>query len=262
MVYVFRAYREIHQGDHRHGLALYDQDVKHCGPRRGAGIPKYIRPFQRFWDHSSIRPPNSPPSTLPCSVHWLHFLTEVTLPQEQTRVLWVPARAARKHLIEIELEAEGYPFSFLFFCSLAFLTLEPYFATTKPPTYNADRDLSSSPSDRQTIRQSQKEKRSTQAVNRVLLNFFRIESYIFLHNSIDDLASHCASVTTTAFRLRPLLNLELRNEESIHVMDMRVEPPSEAQRWVERLAAIFCEPFTSKPGPSIDEHDLGRFFSA
>ena len=38
----------------------------------------------------------------------------MTLPQEQTRVLWVPARAARKHLIEIELEVEGYPF-FLFF---------------------------------------------------------------------------------------------------------------------------------------------------
>ena len=38
-------------------------------------------------DHQTL----PPPSTLPFSVHRLHFLTEVTLPQEQTRVLWVPA---------------------------------------------------------------------------------------------------------------------------------------------------------------------------
>ena len=48
MVYVFRAYHEIYQGDHRHRLFLYDlEHVRYCGPRKGVGIPKYIRPFQK-----------------------------------------------------------------------------------------------------------------------------------------------------------------------------------------------------------------------
>lgn len=103
---------------------------------------------------------------------------------------------------------------------------------------------------------SQKGMHNTQTFD-VLFIFLRIEPYIFFHHSIDDLVDDCASVTTAAFHLRPLLNLELRNEESIHVMDMRVESSREAQRWVERLASILCEPFTSEPDPSIDERDVG-----
>ena len=81
----------------------------------------------------SIKPTTklSPLSTLPFCVHQLHFLREITLPQEQTRVLWVPARAARKHLIEIELEVEGYPFFLFLFTAFALLLPTPYYATRK-----------------------------------------------------------------------------------------------------------------------------------
>ena len=74
-----------------------------------------------------------PPSTLPFSVHRLHFLREITLPQEQTRVLWVPARAAKKHLIEIVTEAEGHPFSIY---SLTFPTTKSLTMLTYKSTLN------------------------------------------------------------------------------------------------------------------------------
>ena len=47
MTYIPQTHHEIYQGDYWHWLSLYDQNDKCCGPRRGAGIPKYIRPFQK-----------------------------------------------------------------------------------------------------------------------------------------------------------------------------------------------------------------------
>ena len=73
--------------------------------------PTSSPPFLARLPHQTGHQTFPPPSTLPFSVHRLHFLREITLPQEQTRVLWVPARVAKKHLIEIVTEAEGHLFS-------------------------------------------------------------------------------------------------------------------------------------------------------